>query len=145
LRELGPAVLARELPILVPPAEGEEEGDGARPVGFVAGAIDLVYRDPATGTLVVADYKTDAVADDDEIAARVDVYRPQGAVYARAVRDALGLAEAPRFELWFLRADRIVVTPEQGSRPPAVPPARPPSAGAPDTDREPVQGVLFEL
>ena len=33
-------------------------------------------------------------------------YRSQGAAYQRALRDALGLAALPRFELWWLAADR---------------------------------------
>jgi ATP-dependent exoDNAse (exonuclease V) beta subunit len=102
LAALAPHVVARELPVWVEPA-----GDGdADPVGFVAGAIDLLYRDPATGELVVADYKTDAVdaAGLDTYAAR---YAPQGRHYARAVERALGLARPPRFELWFLAAGEV--------------------------------------
>jgi ATP-dependent exoDNAse (exonuclease V) beta subunit len=90
-------VLARELPVLASP--DPEQG----PVGFVAGAIDLVYRDPATRQLVVVDFKTDRRASRE----RAHAYARQGAVYQRALRDALGLAELPRFELWWLHADRI--------------------------------------
>jgi hypothetical protein len=32
------------------------------------------------------------------------LHAPQGAIDRRAVREALELAEVPRFELWFLRA-----------------------------------------
>ncbi len=119
---------------------------------YIAGAIDLVYRDPSDGEWVVADYKTDRVAsrrerddcdepdqrderdDCDELDQRderddcdkPDSQRPsagstdlesrsasytsQGAVYTRAVQQALGLDRLPRFELWFLDAD-VVVTP----------------------------------
>jgi ATP-dependent exoDNAse (exonuclease V) beta subunit len=73
-------------------------------VGFVAGAIDLVHRDPATGELVVVDYKTDRVETDAEIAGRARSYAAQGAEYQRALREALGLDAPPRFELWFLHA-----------------------------------------
>jgi hypothetical protein len=45
LAGLRDAVIARELPLLIP---ADPEGEG--PVGFVAGAIDLLYRDPATGS-----------------------------------------------------------------------------------------------
>lgn len=107
LRALGEHVLARELPVLLPPRGGDAEGD-ASPVGAVTGAVDLLYRDPETGRLVVADYKTDDLAGDDELARRAETYTPQGALYARAVQEALGLPEPPRFELWFLRADRVV-------------------------------------
>ncbi len=97
LRDLREHVLARELPVLLPPASSS--------VGFVSGTIDLLYRDPGTGRLVVADYKTD---DPETVEARVAVYAPQGATYVRALREALGLEEPPRFELWFLQADRVV-------------------------------------
>jgi ATP-dependent helicase/nuclease subunit A len=90
-------VLARELPVLLPPEPGP-----TAPVGFVSGAIDLLYRDPADRLLVVADYKTDALESAAEIAARAEHYRPQGRVYQAAVRQALGLDHDPRFELWFL-------------------------------------------
>jgi ATP-dependent exoDNAse (exonuclease V) beta subunit len=102
LAALAPHVVARELPVWVEPAA---DGEG-EPVGFVAGAIDLLYRDPATGELVVADYKTDAVAsaDLDVYAAR---YAPQGRHYVRAVARALGLEKPPRFELWFLAAGEV--------------------------------------
>jgi ATP-dependent exoDNAse (exonuclease V) beta subunit len=102
LAEIGPFVLARELPILAPPP-----ADGAA-VAFVAGAIDLVYRDPATGRVVVADYKTDRVVDDEGIATRSAVYRPQLETYGRLLEEAFSLADSPEIELWFLEADRIV-------------------------------------
>jgi ATP-dependent exoDNAse (exonuclease V) beta subunit len=101
LRELAPHVVARELPVLLPP-----EHPDTGPVGFVAGAIDLVHRDPATGELVVVDYKTDRVETDAEIAERAKAYAAQGAEYQRALREALGLDAPPRFELWFLHAGR---------------------------------------
>lgn len=97
LRDLREHVLARELPVLLPPSGGA--------VGVVSGTIDLLYRDPATGCLVVADYKTDDLS---ALEARVEVYAPQGGVYVRALREALELEEEPRFELWFLRAERVV-------------------------------------
>jgi ATP-dependent exoDNAse (exonuclease V) beta subunit len=103
LRALAGHILARELPVLLPPGDGEHA-----PVGAVTGAIDLLYRDPEDGRLVIADYKTDEVTTAEEIQARTKVYAPQGAVYTRAVREALELAEAPRFEVWFLRAGEVV-------------------------------------
>jgi ATP-dependent helicase/nuclease subunit A len=104
LAALAPHVLARELPVFGEPA-GDAESD---PVGFVAGAIDLLYRDPASGALVVADYKSDDVTGGalDEHAQR---YRAQGAAYARAVARALRLDAEPRFELWFLAAGEVRV------------------------------------
>jgi len=102
-RGLRERVVARELAVLLPPAAGD---DG--PVGFVSGAVDLLYRDPEDGSLVIADYKTDEVASDEEILRRAQIYVPQGRLYARAVQEALELAAPPRFELWFLRAGRVV-------------------------------------
>ena len=104
LRRLAGHVVARELPLLVPPAP--ERG----PLGHVGGAIDLVYRDPADGAFVVADFKTDRVEGEQEIAARCAAYASQGATYTRAVREALELEREPRFELWFLHAGRVEAT-----------------------------------
>jgi ATP-dependent exoDNAse (exonuclease V) beta subunit len=103
LRGLAGEVLYRELPVLVPPAPGVGPG----PAGYVSGMVDLVYRDPASGELVIADYKTDRL-DEASIAERTAAYREQGAVYQTALRDGLGLAYTPRFELWYLRADECV-------------------------------------
>jgi ATP-dependent helicase/nuclease subunit A len=103
LRALAGHILARELAVLLPPGDGEHA-----PVGAVTGAIDLLYRDPEDGRIVIADYKTDEVATAEEIQARAKVYAPQGTVYARAVREALEMDEAPRFEVWFLRAGEVV-------------------------------------
>ncbi len=91
-------VLARELPLLLPP------GDDA--VGAIVGTADLVYRD--NGRLAVVDFKTDAVIAEAEIQQRADVYRVQLELYARALEESLDLAEPPWMELWFLHADRIV-------------------------------------
>ncbi len=105
LAGLASGILARELSVLLPPPEnGSETG----PVGFVSGAIDLLYRDPETGALVIADWKTDEVSDDDELAARARAYAPQGAIYVRAIREALRLDADPRFELWFVAAGKVV-------------------------------------
>jgi ATP-dependent helicase/nuclease subunit A len=91
-------IVARELPLLL----RDDDGTGWR------GSIDLLYRDD--GDLVVADYKTDREEDESMLQAR---YGGQLAVYARAVREALGLETAPRTELWLLRhGKRIVVAPD---------------------------------
>ncbi len=103
-------LLARELPILLPPGEGERS-----PVGVVSGAIDLLYRDPEDGgRIVIADYKTDEVAAAEEMLRRAAVYTSQGLLYARAIQEALELAEMPRFELWFLRPGALVEPPGRG-------------------------------
>ena len=103
LRELRTAILARELPVLIPPGDGPHAA-----VGVVTGAIDLLYRDPATGEVVIADYKTDETATAADLDRRAAAYAPQGAAYVRAIQEALELKKAPRFELWFLRADKVV-------------------------------------
>jgi ATP-dependent exoDNAse (exonuclease V) beta subunit len=104
LDRLRDRIVARELPVLLPP---DPEGDG--PLGSIAGALDLVYRDPETDELVVVDYKTDQVEGDREVAERARAYRSQAELYRRALREALSLPAMPRFELWFLNADRVEV------------------------------------
>ncbi len=101
LRELGPRIVARELPVLIGPVPS---GDG--PVGAGVGAIDLVYRDPA-GALVIVDFKTDAVTDPGALEEKRDRYREQGLEYQRAVQDSLALAAPPRVEFWFLAAGEV--------------------------------------
>ncbi len=103
LEELGPRVLARELPVLLPPERLPESAAA----GFVAGVVDLLYRDPAGDALVVADYKTDRIAGEADLAARVERYAGQGRGYVRAIESALGLPAPPPFELWFLDAGVI--------------------------------------
>jgi ATP-dependent exoDNAse (exonuclease V) beta subunit len=100
LREVADSVVARELPLLVPPAPGDPV------IGALIGSADLVYTDG--GRLVVVDFKTDDLGSDDELAARVGHYRPQLERYAAALQSALELDEPPAMELWFLAADRIV-------------------------------------
>jgi ATP-dependent helicase/nuclease subunit A len=114
LGALAGQVLAREMPVLLAPSASGEDG----PVGFVSGAVDLIYRDPGSGELVVADYKTDEVGDV-ELERRAVTYASQGAAYLRAVQEALDLAAPPRFELWFVHAGRVV--PLATGAPPALP------------------------
>ncbi len=52
------------------------------------GYIDLLYRTPAG--LVVVDYKTDAVPDEQTLELKLARYRLQGATYALAVEEATG-------------------------------------------------------
>jgi ATP-dependent exoDNAse (exonuclease V) beta subunit len=92
LGELHPHIVGRELPLLLAP-------EGATgPIQAITAAVDLVYRDPVDGDLVVVDYKTGRQRD-------ADAHAAQGARYARAIRDALGLADEPRFEAWYLAWD----------------------------------------
>ena len=102
LSTLAPAVMARELPVF----GWEESEDG--PGTVVSGIVDLVYRDPDDGRMVVADYKTDAFDGEELLEERARVYEPQVRTYAKILRAALDLEEEPHTELWFLAADRIV-------------------------------------
>ena len=62
----------------------------AAPLGdrLLEGYVDLVYRGP--GGLVVVDWKTDSVAGDGGVDAKVDRYRLQGAAYAAALEAVTG-------------------------------------------------------
>jgi ATP-dependent helicase/nuclease subunit A len=105
LRSLSDQIVAKELPVLLPPSDDE----GA--IGFLVGAIDLVYRDPSSDELVIADYKTDSLSEGESLENRVSAYAKQGAVYQRALIASLELSYTPRFELWFLDLDQIVKVP----------------------------------
>jgi ATP-dependent exoDNAse (exonuclease V) beta subunit len=81
LAAIGPdGVVARELNLLVPPAESATQA-----LGFVSGTVDLVYRDPS-GELVVVDYKTDLAETEEALTELADAYRAQGTAYAPAPR-----------------------------------------------------------
>ncbi len=102
LSAVADCVVARELPVML---WSEEPG---LPGAVVSGLVDLVYRDPDDGRVVVADYKTDRIDGAEALAERAGVYEPQVRTYASALRDALDLDHEPHVELWFLAADRIV-------------------------------------
>ena len=101
---IAPHVIARELPLVHASTDGEDEGG----VVTRTGSVDLVWRDPSTGELVLVDYKTDDVTDESGMRARVEHHRAQIEAYREALRVALGLARPPRAELWFLTASRVV-------------------------------------
>ncbi len=96
LRDSAPAVIARELPLIVTRAQEDDAVVG------VTGTVDLLLRGARPGELVVVDYKTDEIESEEDVQTRAAVYAPQLGVYARAIRSALGLARDPRTELWFL-------------------------------------------
>lgn len=102
LKEIGPYVVARELPVLLAPPL-EDEG----PVGVFSGFIDLLYKDPLDHRWVAADYKTDRIGTPCDMLRLCRVYQSQGAYYRRTVREMMQLDQEPRFELWFLSADEI--------------------------------------
>jgi len=99
-------ILARELDILLP-------ADDLQPdiPGCLSGAIDLLLRDPADGQIVVVDYKTDVVSDAAHARELAQHYAPQANAYQRAVHDALGLTDPPRFEFWFVHSGDAVPLP----------------------------------
>jgi ATP-dependent helicase/nuclease subunit A len=99
--ELRGEVVARELQVWLPPPAAAEG-----PVAVVSGVIDLVYRDAASGQLVVVDYKTDRV-EGAALEERAAHYSGQGGAYVDALAGALELEERPRFELWFLHAGQL--------------------------------------
>ena len=103
LFELGESVVARELPVLL------RAGPDDAALAYGSGSIDLLYRDPLDGQLVVVDYKTDRAPDTGALEARAAHHAGQGRFYVRALRAAFALPADPRFELWFLRHDRCLV------------------------------------
>ncbi len=103
--EVSPGILGREVPVVL-------EADPAAEGAFAwSGTIDLLYEDPATGEVVVADHKTDRAPTPADRARLARHYAPQLAVYARAVARALDLPGLPRRELWFLREGAIEPVP----------------------------------
>jgi ATP-dependent exoDNAse (exonuclease V) beta subunit len=90
-------ILGTEVPLLM--ASGT-----AGPVGAWVGSIDLLYRCPETNDVVVADYKTDRVGNQDPKVV-AEHHRAQGAVYTQAVQAALGLDHPPKFEVWLIEKD----------------------------------------
>jgi ATP-dependent helicase/nuclease subunit A len=107
LEALDSQVVARELPVLLEPLPEESGADD--PVGAWIGTVDLVYTAPESGRLVVADFKSDDVADPALRAARVAAYSTQLTRYARALHEALGLEQEPRRELWWLALGEVEV------------------------------------
>lgn len=72
---------------------------------FTHGFIDLLYK--RGDAVVVADFKTDRIAPAGE-AALLARHAPQLSAYARAVQAALGLPAPPPWEIWALRAGKIL-------------------------------------
>jgi ATP-dependent exoDNAse (exonuclease V) beta subunit len=91
-------ILARELPVVLPVTGDSPDG----PIQFLEGSVDLVYRDPQRGRMIVVDYKTDRIETPEEIKRRAAAYALQGRIYARALKEGLALNEDPAFEIWFI-------------------------------------------
>ena len=80
----------RELPISVPIG-----------VGVLDGVLDLAYEEK--GRLVVVDYKTDTLKDEDALRRRFTTYVPQAGAYAYALQRVLG-RRVERFTFLFLNS-----------------------------------------
>jgi ATP-dependent exoDNAse (exonuclease V) beta subunit len=102
-------ILGREIPILLHPEAlaPTDKKNSSVPLAAYVGTLDLLYRDPADGQLVVADFKTDQVPNVDAIRQLASAYSAQGEIYCAAVEAMFPDEEPPRFELWFLRAGVI--------------------------------------
>ena len=71
------------------------------PGGTLDGRLDLIFSNGDGWTVV--DFKTDDIGPD-EISARLDAYRPQGAAYAWAL-ERLGISPVIRVVFYFVRPD----------------------------------------
>ena len=75
----------------------------------VEGIIDLLYLDDDE-QLVVVDYKSDDVRDEEHVRAKLDYYQWQGAAYAAAVQRATGKT-VKDVQFLFVRRDQAVSIP----------------------------------
>ena len=92
----------KEVYVAAPVNETDAPGS---PPAVVEGFVDLMYMDPATGGLVVVDYKTDALgAMPDADSERAQQYRQQCAAYAWCLAQATG-EPVSRVVLLYLRGD----------------------------------------
>ncbi len=96
-----PVLRAATRPHWREPYVGLAQDDGSVLEGFV----DLVYRDD-NGSLVVVDYKTDAIPDA-AVGARAAYYAPQLAAYERATAEATGKTVFAR--ALFLHPDGVAI------------------------------------
>ena len=87
----------------IPVAAEMDTKDG--PV-VIEGILDLLYQD-MEGDLVVVDYKSDYIPDDDTLSAKMSRYRWQGAAYAAAVGMASG-RRVKDVQLLFVRRDEAL-------------------------------------
>jgi len=91
------ANLWSEIPVAAPITT--PKGD----VVVIEGIIDLLYQD-ADGELVVIDYKSDDIATETDVTARLEHYQWQGAAYAAALESATGKA-VKDVQFLFVRLD----------------------------------------
>ena len=97
------ALEAPRLWVEIPVAAEIDTKDG--PV-VVEGILDLLYQD-LDDELVVVDYKSDYIPDDDTLSAKMNRYRWQGAAYAAAVGIASG-RRVKDVQLLFVRRDEAL-------------------------------------
>jgi ATP-dependent helicase/nuclease subunit A len=102
LTKLREQIVGREVPVVLASSGAESD-----PVGAITGAIDLLYRDPESGQLVIADFKSDRIGPGPALEHRANAYAVQEQRYAKAVRIALELNHTPRTELWWLWLDLV--------------------------------------
>ncbi len=106
-RELQQArILGREVPVTLP-WDFQRKTAGSSHPGIMEGVLDVVYE--KAGDYWVGDYKTDAI-DESQLSDRVETYRGQAELYARAVSRSLGLG-IKGCKLFFLRLDRVEMVP----------------------------------
>jgi len=98
--QIGPGIIARELPLILPPP-----GDFEGATGALSGSIDLVYTDPDTRSPIIADFKTDSP---EHLETQLPAYRKQLNTYAGAFQEALGLEAKPTAELWCIASGSIL-------------------------------------
>lgn len=110
--ELGDRLLGCEIPVSL----AAEPSWPSSPVR--TGRIDFLYRDGEAGEFVVADWKTEPL-DDRSAEEAAGAHRDQAAIYCEAVRRAFGLPRRPRFELWYLRNNRIIELQQDGAAHPS--------------------------
>lgn len=103
LARVAPHVLARELPLL----QAADDSAGS-PIDAWIGTVDLVYRDPDTGQIVVVDHKSDRFADRADRAARIQHYGLQVHHYRAALASALPEDADLVCELWLLESQEVV-------------------------------------
>lgn len=106
LARVAPHVLARELPLLQAAEAPEDSIDG--PIDAWVGTVDLLYRDPDTGQIVVVDHKSDRFADRADRAARIQHYGLQVHHYRAALASALPEDADLACELWLLESREVV-------------------------------------
>lgn len=95
-------ILGREIPFVSTPNNTPTlpQPHTPTPPPLLRGVIDLLYRRPS-GTLVVADFKTDFLAPDESLETMASLYKPQLVAYGNVIYSSLG--ERPQLMLILTR------------------------------------------